>query len=70
MNTTIKTNKPIVYAIFDNSIKAYQILMETEQSYFVRGYFESGNYYETTFEKSSKWVTTDYEIAVEILNQK
>lgn len=70
MNTTIKSNKPIVYAVYKNEITPYVVLMETEQSYFVRRFYDSGRYHETTLEKSSSWVTTEYEKAVEILNQK
>lgn len=70
MNATIKANKPIVYAVYSNSIEAYEVIMETEKSYFVRKHLISKRYYETILEKDVDWVFTDYEKAVEFLNSK
>lgn len=68
MNATIKTNKPVVYAVYTDSIDEYEVIMETEKSYFARKYLISKRYYETVLEKSAKWVFTDYNQALEFLN--
>lgn len=68
MNATIKTNKPIIFAAFPDGIKAYEVIMETEQSYFARYTLDSGRYFESCFDKSFKWIFTDYNQALEFLN--
>lgn len=70
MNSKINPNKPIVYAVYEKSIESYEVIMETEKSYFVRKHLISKRYYETVLEKQFDWVFTDYEKAVEFLNSK
>lgn len=70
MNAKINTNKPTVYAVYTNSIEQYEVIMETEKSYFVKKYLISGRYYETLLEKDANWVFTNHERAVEFLKNE
>ena len=68
MTKTINPNKPLVYAVYTDSIEEYEVIMETEQSYFVRKHLISKRYYESVLDRNAKWVFTDYNQALEFLN--
>ena len=70
MNTIILKDMQIAYYVYPSGVIAtYSILMETEQSYFVRRINFGDNYYEIVLNKSDENVFTDYDEAIKYKNR-